>query len=266
MVGPDSCCDKQDADRGEPEACPLHPAQPLTEHHPGQQHGDPGVERGQHDCQAEHAGPGGRDVADVRDDVDRARAGCRQRRVPPPAGLAAVAVELWGEAGCGKSHLLQAAVGQARAAGPSAICLCRAVPQAVQVGAVDDVEALDRTGQIDLFALYNRQRENGGVLLVSGTQSPVHLRLRDDLRTRLAWGLVYQVQALNDTEKSRALEQHALARGFTLPPDVTHYLLRHGRRDLPSLLAVLDALDAQCRREKRQPTVPLLKEVMGQKN
>lgn len=173
---------------------------------------------------------------------------------------------LWGEAGCGKSHLLQAAVSQARAAGQSAICLCRAVPEAVQVVAVDDVEALDETAQIDLFALYNRQREHGGVLLVSGTQSPVHLRLRDDLRTRLAWGLVYQVQALNDAEKSCALEQHALARGFALPPEVTHYLLRHGRRDLPSLLAVLDALDAQCLRLKRQPTVPLLKEVMEKKN
>lgn len=173
---------------------------------------------------------------------------------------------LWGEAGCGKSHLLQAAVGQARAAGQSAICLCRAVPrETLEVAAVDDVEMLDEAAQIELFALYNRQRESGGVLLVSGTQSPVHLRLRDDLRTRLCWGLVYQVQALSDEEKSRALEQHARARGFSLPPEVSHYLLRHGRRDLPSLLAVLDALDAHCLRLQRQPTVPMLKEVMEKK-
>ena len=173
---------------------------------------------------------------------------------------------LWGEPGCGKSHLLQAAVRQARAAGQSAICLCRAVPQETTVAAVDDVEALDEAAQVELFALYNRQRENGGMLLVSGTQAPAHLPLRDDLRTRLGWGLVYQVHALNDEEKQRALEQHAQARGFTLPPEVSHYLLRHGRRDLPSLLAMLDALDAQCLRLKRSPTVPLLKEVMEKKN
>ena len=173
---------------------------------------------------------------------------------------------LWGEVGCGKSHLLQAAVRQARAAGQSAICLCRAVPQAVQVAAVDDVEGLDEAAQVGLFELYNRQRENGGMLLVSGTQAPAHLELRDDLRTRLGWGLVYQVHALNDEEKSHALQQHALARGFSLPPEVVHYLLRHGRRDLPSLLAVLDALDAHCLRLKRSPTVPLLKEVMEKKN
>jgi len=169
---------------------------------------------------------------------------------------------LWGEPGCGKSHLLQAAVREARVAGQSAICLCRAVPQPAQVAAVDDVEALDDAAQVELFALYNRQRDSGGMLLVSGTRAPAHLDLRDDLRTRLGWGMVYQVHALNDEEKNRALEQHALARGFTLPPEVSHYLLRHGRRDLPSLLAVLDALDVQCLRLKRSPTVPLLKEVM----
>jgi DnaA-homolog protein len=173
---------------------------------------------------------------------------------------------LWGETGCGKSHLLQAAVRQARAAGQSAICLSRDVPQPMQVVAVDDVEGLDEAAQVELFELYNRQRESGGMLLVSGTQAPAHLGLRDDLRTRLGWGLVYQVHALNDEEKSHALQQHARARGFTLPPEVVHYLLRHGRRDLPSLLAVLDALDAQCLRLKRSPTVPLLKEVMEKKS
>jgi len=107
-------------------------------------------------------------------------------------------------------------------------------------------------------------REDGGLLLVSGASAPAQLDLRDDLRTRLGWGLVYQVHALNDEEKARALEQHAGARGFTLTQEVTHYLLRHGRRDLPALLAVLDALDAHCLRSKRPASVPMLKEVMQQ--
>jgi DnaA family protein len=169
---------------------------------------------------------------------------------------------LWGEAGSGKSHLLQAVVEQARASGVSAICLCRAVPQAAQVVAVDDVETLDDSAQIALFALYNQVRENGGMLLVSGTAAPAQLKLRDDLRTRLGWGLVYQVHGLNDAEKGQALQQHAQARGLELPHEVAQYLLRHGRRDLPALLAVLDALDTRCLRLKRGASVPLLKEVM----
>jgi hypothetical protein len=72
--------DEQDADRGEHEAGPLYPAQPLAEHHSGQQDSDPRVQRGQHHGQAEHAGSGGRHVADVRDDIDHARARGRQQR------------------------------------------------------------------------------------------------------------------------------------------------------------------------------------------
>lgn len=172
---------------------------------------------------------------------------------------------IWGETGAGKSHLLQAAVQGARLLGLSAAYAdgkLPAEPGEQELMAVDDVELLGEAAQIALFALYNRQRENGGMLLVSGKTAPAHLQVRDDLRTRLGWGLVYQVQPLNDAEKTEALQQHAGARGLKLPPEVTQYLLRHGRRDLPSLLATLDALDEHCLRLQRTASVPLLKEVM----
>ncbi|MBU0622916.1 MAG: DnaA regulatory inactivator Hda [Gammaproteobacteria bacterium] len=166
-------------------------------------------------------------------------------------------VYIWGEEGSGKSHLLQAV-----AAGVDAAYACGEVPEAAPVVAVDDVGKLDDAAQIALFELYNRMRENGGLLLASGDAAPAHLKVRDDLRTRLGWGLVYQVHALNDAEKAQALRQHAQARGLELPDEVTTYLLRHGRRDLPALLATLDALDEHCLRLKRAASVPMLKEVM----
>ena len=171
-------------------------------------------------------------------------------------------VYIWGEAGGGKTHLLQATVHQAISLGLSSEYACGCVPDVAQVVALDDVELLDDVEQIALFELYNRLRENGGMLLISGSSAPMHLKLRDDLRTRLCWGLVYQVQALSDEEKALALQQHAQARGFALSDEVTQYLLRHGRRDLPALLGVLDALDEHCMRLKRAASVPLLKEVM----
>ena len=169
---------------------------------------------------------------------------------------------IWGEPGSGKSHLLQAAAEKARSLGLSAVYAIDGVPESRAMVALDEVEQLDDAGQIALFALYNHQRETGGILLVSGKAAPAHLTMRDDLRTRLGWGLVYQVQPLDDEEKAMALHQHAHARGLLLPPEVTQYLLRHGRRDLPALLAVLDALDEHCLRLKRAASVPLLKEVM----
>lgn len=169
---------------------------------------------------------------------------------------------IWGETGSGKSHLLQAVVEHALEAGQSAVYACGEVPEVAQVVAVDDVESLDDGAQIALFALYNRLRESAGLLLVSGTQAPSFLKLRDDLRTRLGWGLAYQIHALNDDEKAEALKRHAQARGLDLPGEVTTYLLRHGRRDLPALLGTLDALDEHCLRLKRAASVPMLKEVM----
>ncbi len=176
---------------------------------------------------------------------------------------------VWGETGSGKSHLLQACVREVLDAQHSAVYAQGRVPprnmdMGAAVVAVDDVEMLDDAEQIGLFDLYNQIRDGGGMLLVSGKESPLHLKLRDDLRTRLGWGLVYQLHGLSDEEKAQALMQHARERGFALPAEVTQYLLRHGRRDLPSLMGVLDALDELSLRLHRAPSVPLLKEVMQQ--
>jgi len=169
---------------------------------------------------------------------------------------------VWGEPGSGKSHLLQGCVRAAQDIQKSAIYVRGGVPKSAAVVAVDDVEQLGDAAQIGLFNLYNQMRETGGMLLVSGKESVLHLKLRDDLRTRLGWGLVYQVHGLSDEEKALALSQHAQAKGFALSPEITQYLLRHGRRDLPSLLMALDALDAHSLSLHRAPSVPLLKEIL----
>ena len=182
---------------------------------------------------------------------------------------------IWGESGSGKSHLLQACVSAAQDLQQQAIYAQGSVPPQVMdmgaaVVAVDDVEQLGASAQngeaaqTGLFNLYNQMRDSGAILLVSGKESPQHLKLRDDLRTRLGWGLVYQLHVLSDEEKAQALLQHAHSRGLVLHAEVTQYLLRHGRRDLPSLMAVLDALDEHSLRLHRAPSVPLLKEVMQQ--
>jgi len=182
---------------------------------------------------------------------------------------------VWGGTGSGKTHLLQACVSAAQDMQQNAIYAQGNVPPRVldmgaTMVAVDDVGQLVASAQngdaaqIELFDLYNQLRDNGAMLLVSGMESPLHLKLRDDLRTRLGWGLVYQVHSLSDEEKAQALVQHAHSLGFVLPTEVTQYLLRHGRRDLPSLITVLEALDAHSLRLHRPPTVPLLKEVLQQ--
>ena len=178
-------------------------------------------------------------------------------------------VYVWGEPGSGKSHLLRALTGDVKAQGARAVYINALEQQDIDpeqlegaVVAVDNVASLNDAAQIHLFSLYNRIREGQGMLLVSGSCAPAQLDLRQDLVTRLGWGLVYQVQGLSDAEKIEALKTHARARGFELAQEVADYLLRHWRRDMPSLLAMLDALDRYSLQTKRPVTLPLLRQVL----
>ena len=173
-------------------------------------------------------------------------------------------ITLWGEAGAGKSHLLLAL-----AAGGPALYLGADQPAenyvwspAIPLYLLDDCDRLDADQQIAAFALYNQIRESGGMLVAATSRPPAQLALREDLRTRLAWGLVYQVHGLSDEEKIDALSKSADARGMVLAPGVLPYLLTHFRRDMPSLSAILDALDRYSLETQRPITMPLLRELL----
>ncbi|GAA5170420.1 DnaA regulatory inactivator Hda [Viridibacterium curvum] len=166
---------------------------------------------------------------------------------------------LWGPAGSGRSHLLAAAAGladrpvyrDAVARGPAALhCL-------------DDVEALPEAALADLFRLLIGAREGQRSLIVAGGTPPSALSFRDDVASRLAQGLVFEIRPLSDAQKKTALLQHAHARGLQFGEDIVDYLLRHGRRDLPWLMAVLDALDEASLSLGRPVTLPLLRELLA---
>ena len=92
-------------------------------------------------------------------------------------------VYLWGEAGSGRTHLLRAA---ARANASLVIA--------------DDVQALDAEAQQQLFSAINAARDGSAAVLAAGPAAPARLDLREDLRSRLAWGLVYQLKPLAEAE------------------------------------------------------------------
>lgn len=176
-------------------------------------------------------------------------------------------VYLWGERGCGRSHLLQAVVAAASSRGTVARYVAAGEPlpaedSGVRMLAVDDVEKLDAQAQIEFFHLYNALRECQGAVLAAGNVAPARLQLRADLLTRLGWGLVFQVHALSDDDKRVALKRHAAARAFDLRDEIVEYLLRHLKRDLPSLMTVLEALDRYSLETKRPITLPLLRELL----
>jgi DnaA family protein len=176
-------------------------------------------------------------------------------------------IYLWGERGCGRSHLLRAAVAAASSRGIIGRYVAAgeplpAVDSGVRTLAVDDVEKLDAQAQLEFFHLYNALRDRQGAVLVVGNVAPARLQLRADLLTRLGWGLVFQVHALSDDDKRVALKRHAAARAFDLREEIAEYLLRHLKRDLPSLMTVVEALDRYSLETKRPITLPLLRELL----
>lgn len=177
------------------------------------------------------------------------------------------ALYLWGAQGCGKSHLLAATAAIAR--GSRAVLFVRAAdidaeltPAPGGLLVIDDVQELGTEAQIALFRSFNAARLLGLALLLAGNQPPLRLQLREDLRTRIGQTLIYEIQSLSDAEKADALQRHALERGMLMDAGVVQYLLRHGRRDLPSLMAMLNSLDLASLEQKRPPTLPLLRELM----
>lgn len=165
---------------------------------------------------------------------------------------------LWGAPGSGKTHLIQACV---QLGFNSTVPLSEADSTDISCHAIDDVQTLSTDQQQALFNLINRQQATGGAVLATGNAAPRDLAMRRDLTSRLASGLVFQLVPLTDTEKAAALEAHARERGFVLREEVVAYLLRHARRDMASLIGILDALDRYSIETGREITVPLLREI-----
>jgi len=176
-------------------------------------------------------------------------------------------VLLWGAPGAGKSHLLAGCAAAARAnARPVVQC---ASPQELPASdelaggtlvVVDEADSADAHAQGRLFTLINRLAAVQGHWLAAASMPPARLALREDLRTRVALGLVLEIVPLADADKPQALAAYARERGLDLADDVIGYLLAHGRRDMRSLVAALAALDRRSLAAKRGVTLPLLRE------
>ncbi|AZY48263.1 DnaA regulatory inactivator Hda [Bordetella avium] len=186
------------------------------------------------------------------------------------------AVYLWGPAGSGRTHLLRGlrpnAVYIDAASGPK---LLRQLAEADSTApmpaiiAVDDVHLMDKARQAALFALYNRWRESAATdrafaLAVAGDRAPMSLPLREDLRTRLGWDLVFRLEPLSDADKLSALSAQAADRGLQLAPEVINWMLTHHERDIRKLASLLDALDRYSLATGRPITTALLRAMLAE--
>ena len=191
----------------------------------------------------------------------------------------AQSVYLWGPTGCGKSHLLQATCHAASTSSGRAVSylplqeaavhgpqICEGLENCAMV-CIDDLEAVagDDDWEHGLFALFNRLRDAGRTLVVSGTVAPrASPILLADLRSRIEWGLVYQLHPLTDEDKRSLLLERGRQRGLTLEAGVVAYILRHHSRDVSRLCAFMDRLDKASLSAHRHVTIPFVKSLLDE--
>lgn len=177
---------------------------------------------------------------------------------------------LWGPPGSGKTHLLQAAVSQAQSFGLRTMKfdLTTSTPWEYDEDArlllLDDCDRYDADRQHEAFRMFIEATIAGVPIIAGGRLPPVDLPVRDDLRTRLAWGLVYRLVPPTDEQVCALLRRDATRRGIPLSDEVLACLLGHGERDLTHLMDLLGRLDRYALATKRPVTLPLLRQMLAE--
>jgi DnaA family protein len=175
---------------------------------------------------------------------------------------------LWGPSGSGKTHLLKAVREALREQG--------AVVGWLDAGVLEPPEFNESWAAVllDEVHLYNSEQQHAAFnwfvnaqtwhrwVLGAGALPPADLPLRDDLRTRLGWGHVFQLHTLSDAERRAVLRQQADARGVFLSDEVMDFMLSRFSRDLGSLMQLLEHLDRFALQAQRGITIPLIKSML----
>ncbi len=184
---------------------------------------------------------------------------------------------LSGESGAGCSHLLQAACHYAEGLGHRSVYLSLDDMAQYAPAVLDSLEQLPLVvldhleavvGRPDweeaLFHLFNRIRDNEGHLLAAANRAPQQLGVQlADLESRLSWGVVYTVEALNHEGKVQALVLRARHRGIRLAEEVARFVVGRGPGSMQGLSQILDQLDQRSLSAQRKLTIPFIKEELG---
>lgn len=185
---------------------------------------------------------------------------------------------LFGAAGSGRSHLLQAACHSADQRGMGAVYLPLAELRdytaatlfegldTLDLVCLDDIDTVlgQRDGEQALFSLYNALADSGTRLLVSASMAVRELDIAlEDLRSRLSWGAVFQLRPLTEIQQQQVIRDRARCQGLDLGDDALQFISQRCQRDMQSLLAVLDQLDRASLREQRRLTIPFIKATLG---
>ena len=182
---------------------------------------------------------------------------------------------LWGKTGQGKTHLLQACCHYAQLYEQQSfyfdLSLYHKFPPEILTGLDNyDVVCIDHIDSIagnvewekELCRFMQRHIQQKHCLILSSTDLPDILNLKtNELRMRLNWGAIVQLQTMVDTESIDALIFKAETMGFEITPQIGRFLILDQKVKIDELWELLKKLDHASLAAKRKLTLPFLKEL-----
>lgn len=175
----------------------------------------------------------------------------------------------------GKTHLLKSWINQATLLHKSAkyINSCepitdneiRNLATYYQYIAVDNIDYLTETQQIELFDLFNsiKLSNRDNLLVTSSTfgfdNNP---NIRVDLKTRILSGLNLHLISPDDEEIIKTLHIYILKEGITIADSELNYMITRYTRNIGTLINTIHKVADTALLERRHITIPLIKQVI----
>jgi len=180
-------------------------------------------------------------------------------------------IYVYGASGVGKTHLLQGAALMALSDQQIAMyidCydpLPRHVLESIEQLnwiSIDNIGAINNNQKDLFFDLYNRAKQARVTMLISGTDLPSKLGVMKDLKTRLGFATIFQLQPLDDELTMSVLYNQMIDRNLSIDSKVYEYLFKYYSRDVKVLLKAIDDLDKASLQAKQSITIPFVKKTL----
>jgi len=116
-----------------------------------------------------------------------------------------------------------------------------------------------------LFHLYNALKQTGGCLLMTAARPPARWALTlEDLRSRGASSPAVEIGQPDDALIEAVLVKLFIDRQLKVDPEVIRYLVPRMERSFAAAGRLVVAIDGVSLGQRRNITVPLVREVLGQ--
>ncbi len=173
---------------------------------------------------------------------------------------------LYGEAGCGKTHLSHVWQGKAKAVRGTLEQIDEEnLTELISCLIIEDVDQVisDLLLQKRLFHIYNWQKQNGGFLLLTAKAHPKFWQLDlPDIQSRMLASMAIEIGLPDDMLLTAVIMKQFTDRQIKVPMEVINFITVRLERSFEAARKIVNQIDNLSLSEKRKITIPLIRELL----